>query len=167
LVFKSSNSNGGLFKFFFFGSNLTGGRSFLAKRLATPSSRNSYKPCGSPPRGGPRKNIRRSSWMYTLGSFNPGSTYPTKKTKIKSSWKGATYVTPGVLPLGGGHLWTSQTRGIIFLVRRCLNRGSSKNPTYTAWVTQTSREYYQKNPLGFFIRSTSLGRPIRTKWLKK
>lgn len=82
---------------------------------------------------------------------------------MKSTWKGATYTTTGVLPLGGGHLWSPQW-GTQVILRGCHNRGTPKNPVYTAWILQKTRSYYRTSPLGCFIRTTPKDRPVRAKW---
>ena len=86
-----------------------------------------------------------------MGTPNQGKTHPP----VRSLWKGLTYVTPGVLPLGRGFTWGDQ------LERDLLVR------TPRGWSPQKTRRYYLSHPLGCFLRYRPRGRPVRDKWVRK
>lgn len=74
---------------------------------------------------------------------------------MRSLWKGLTYVTPGVVPLGRGFTWGDQTETDVLV------RGKS------GWTPQRTRRYYLVHPLGCFVRNRPRGRPARDKWTRK
>lgn len=84
---------------------------------------------------------------------------------MKSTWKGAIYLTPGILPLGGGLIWSAQV-GLSVLMRTHSNRGTPKNTAYRTWKAVKTRPYYLTSPWGNFT-VTSRGGLQKLKWKNK